>query len=303
VTVTATTVSAIAPAATVLLLRESPSRQLQVLMTKRAPGLAFMGGLWVFPGGRMEAADREPELTARVGNADIESARRRMLDAAGAALPLQTALGLHVAACRETFEESGVLLARPRGEAAACGADQLVRIATAREVTLEAAGFVRMLVAEDLQLEIDRLVYWSHWITPSVEKRRFDTRFFAVQVPPGQAASVDRSELTHHAWLAEADVLACLRSGEMKMAPPTIATLEDLWRSHERHADIDAMLDAERARPVPPILPKIVPAEDGWAVVLPWDREYGELPGEGCVVWPEYPTYLAALASRRTLKR
>jgi 8-oxo-dGTP pyrophosphatase MutT (NUDIX family) len=293
----------VAAAATVLLLRESDAGRLEVLLTKRAAGLAFMGGLWVFPGGRMEAADQSATAIGRLSSADVESVRQRMLDPQGRPLGAEAVLGLHVAACRETFEESGLVLARPRQGAGAIDPAQYSRLGARREAASSAEGFLELLVAEDLLLEVGRLVYWSHWITPSVEKRRFDTRFFAVRVPPGQEASVDRSELTHHAWLGEDDVRARLREGEMKMAPPTIATLQDLWRSHARHGGLDAMLDAERTRLVPPILPKIVPDGERLAVVLPWDPEYGALPGEACAAWPEYPDYLAELPSRRTLSR
>jgi 8-oxo-dGTP pyrophosphatase MutT (NUDIX family) len=248
-----------APAATVLLLRETDAGALQVLMTRRADALSFMGGLWVFPGGRMEPADCAPAATARASDADLEAVRRRMFDTSGGTLSGEEALGLHVAACRETFEESGVLLARRSSGADPLDAAQLARLAARREASdTDPEAFVQLLEAEDLLLEVDRLVYWSHWITPSVEKRRFDTRFFAMRVPPGQDASVDRSELTHHAWLGGEDVCAQLGSGQMKMAPPTVATLEDLWRS-----------------------------------------QYASLPGEGCVVWKKYPQPLDALPSRR----
>ena len=123
-------------------------------------------------------------------------------------------------------------------------------------------------------------------------------------MPPGQEASVDRCESTQHAWLGESAVHASIASGEMKVAPPTLATLEDLWRSHARHGDIDTMLEAEGQREVPPILPKMI-ARDPTAVevVLPWDPQYPTLPGEACVVWERYPDYLSALPSRRTLTR
>jgi 8-oxo-dGTP pyrophosphatase MutT (NUDIX family) len=296
--------AAAAPAATVLLLREAGSGELEVLMTQRAAGLTFMGGLWVFPGGRMEPADGSSELAGSATMARIEAMRQRMLDPAGSVISADLALGLHVAACRETFEESGVLLARPRAPSASFDSAQLARLADRRASCGDAAAFARLVVAEDLQLELDRLVYWSHWITPSLGRRRFDTRFFAVRVPPGQEASVDRYESTQHAWLGEQAVRDSIAAGEMKVAPPTLATLEDLWRSHARHGDIDTMLDAERARDVPPILPKMM-ADDPASVevVLPWDPEYPALAGEACVVWERYPAYLAALPSRRTVTR
>jgi len=292
-------------AATVLLLRESGDG-LQVLLTKRAAGLSFMGGLWVFPGGRMEASDLSPELAARSDQAAIADTGSRMLGvyADEDTIDLATARGLLLAACRETFEESGVLLARPRG-GGHWGSERLARV-TARRVasSADATEFVRMLVDEDLVLDVERLVYWSHWITPSYEKRRFDTRFFALTVPPDQEASVDRGELTQHAWLTEADVRTHLASGEMKMAPPTRATLQDLWSSHRLHGGLAAMLNAERTRIVPPILPKMV--EVGTAeleIVLPWDEQYERTPGEGCRTLESYPDYVTALPSRMRFPR
>lgn len=296
----------VAPAATVILLRESDDGggRLEVLLTQRAAGLSFMGGLWVFPGGRMEPADLAPAITAHATAASVASLRARMLDLDGQPLDAERALGLCVAACRETFEESGVLLARrrPRGNRhegmnatpGGLGSDDALRAAAT-----SADAFVELLLTQDLELELDRLVYWAHWITPSMERKRFDTRFFAVQVPPGQEASVDRSELTQHAWLDEQSIDARMAAGEMRMAPPTIATLQDLWRSHARHGGLARMLEAERTREVPPILPKLRRLEDGVEVLLPWDREYASAEGEACVPCERCPDYLAALPSRR----
>ncbi len=294
-------------AATVLLLREDDAG-LQVLLTKRAAGLSFMGGLWVFPGGRMEASDLSPELAARSDQAAIADTRSRMLcfdaGADADAIDADTARGSLMAACRETFEESGVLLARPRG-GGSWGHDRLARVRARRvAAATDATEFLRLLVDEDLVLDVERLVYWSHWITPAFESRRFDTRFFALTVPPDQEASVDRGELTHHAWLAEADIREHLASGEMKMAPPTRATLQDLWSSHRRHGGLAAMLEAERTRIVPPILPKR--AEVGTTeieIVLPWDEQYRQLPGEGCRTLASYPDYLTGLPSRMRFPR
>ncbi len=294
-------------AATVLLLRENDAG-LQVLLTKRAASLSFMGGLWVFPGGRMEASDLSPELAARSDQAAIAETCSRMLSANAAAdtesIGLDTARGLLVAACRETFEESGVLLARPRG-GGHWGDERLARVAARRVATsADATGFARMLDDEDLVLDVESLVYWSHWITPEFESRRFDTRFFALTVPPDQEASVDRGELTHHAWLTEADVRSHLAAGEMKMAPPTRATLQDLWNSHRLHGSLAAMLAAERTRIVPPILPRrFEVGEAEIEIVLPWDEQYQQLPGEGCRSLATYPDYLTAMPSRMRFPR
>jgi 8-oxo-dGTP pyrophosphatase MutT (NUDIX family) len=294
------------PAATVLLLREADDG-LQVLLTQRAAGLAFMGGLWVFPGGRLEDADASADIAARLSPGCAgRLALERMLDLHDARpIDPAIALALHVAACRETFEEAGLLLAHPAAAATAtpCDAAQVARIQARRADTVDAGAFLRLLIDEDLLLDVDQLVYWSHWITPALEKRRFDTRFFAIGVPPGQEASADLGELTQHAWLTEGEVTARLAAGSMKLAPPTIATLHDLWRSHARHGGLHSMLEAERGRAVPPILPKLVFDSDEFEAVLPWDPDYASLPGEGCAVTAEVPPCLRELPSRRRFRR
>jgi 8-oxo-dGTP pyrophosphatase MutT (NUDIX family) len=289
----------IPPAATVLLLRESPAHGLQVLLTKRAAGLSFMAGLWVFPGGRMEGADLAPPLADRVDRAAIAATALQMLDASGEPIAADTARGLLIAACRETFEESGLLLARSGDGSPGLDPGRLARLAARRtEAARDPALFAQLLAQEDLTLDLERLVYWAHWITPSLEQKRFDTRFFALTVPPDQEASVDLGELTHHAWLTEQDVTRHTASGEMRIAPPTRATLQDLWRSHALHGGLAAMLEAERGRKVPPILPKMLDTGDAMEIVLPWDPRYEQTAGAGCRVLPDYPAYITSMPSR-----
>ena len=282
-------------AATVLLLRENDAG-LQVLPTKRAAGLSFMGGLWVFPGGRMEASDLAPELAARLDQAAIADTGSRMLStdagAETASVDLDTARGLLVAACRETFEESGVLLARDR-TGAPCPAVRSARLQAERAaVASNAAAFVELLEREDLYLDLAPLVYWSHWITPSLEPKRFDTRFFAIAVPPDQAASADRSELTEHAWVRPARAHEAIERREIRVVPPTLLTLEDLAESHARHGSIAAMLDAERGRATPPVMPRIEVRSDEFRVVMPWDAGYAQVAGEGCEPECGFPPHL-----------
>jgi 8-oxo-dGTP pyrophosphatase MutT (NUDIX family) len=299
------TAQPISHAATVLLLQESAG-ELQVLMTKRAAGLSFMAGLWVFPGGRMEPGDLAPELVDRSDRTALAATCSRMLDRdRGTPIEAGTAHGLLVAACRETFEESGVLLAQPLAADVRWDEARVARVANRRKAaSVEPKEFARLLLDEDLLLDLDHLVYWAHWITPAFETRRFDTRFFALRVPHGQEASVDHGELTHHAWLSERDVARHLASGEMKLAPPTQLTLQDLWTSHRRHGGLDAMLRAERVRVVPPILPKSILLDDEMAeIVLPWDAGYAAMPAAGCAVLASYPDYMLALPSRAQFLR
>jgi 8-oxo-dGTP pyrophosphatase MutT (NUDIX family) len=299
-----TTPAAIPLAATVVLARDS-DYGLQVLMTKRAAGLSFMAGLWVFPGGRVEAGDSSRDLVdADAARTTLAQLGPRMRGADGAPLETAQTLAILAAACRETFEESGLLLARGRDDGAAPGPDQLRRVNETRAPSVHAAAFAALLRAEKLVLDIGRLVYWSHWITPALEGKRFDTRFFAIEAPPDQVASVDQSELTHHAWLDETDVRRGLESGEMKMAPPTQATLQDLWTSHARHGTVAGLLGAERVGRVPPILPGVRPTAVGdLEVVLPWYGGYATTPGERWEWTGEYPGHLQALPSRRPTRQ
>jgi 8-oxo-dGTP pyrophosphatase MutT (NUDIX family) len=288
------------PAATVLLLREQ-HRRLEVLMTRRAAQLAFMGDLWVFPGGRLEETDCCAGMAERV-LPEVRAKRVTVLTAAsGEPLDAATSLGLHVAGCRETFEESGVLLARRRDGSSCDGARIEGLKARRQDLAATSGAFLDMLRAEDLYVDVGPLVYWSHWITPAREGKRYDTRFFAIEVPAGQEASVDRTETTEHAWVTADDAFEQRERGTMKMAPPTLSQLQDLRETFERYGNLAAMLAGERGRSVPPILPKIVIADGEIQVVLPWDPDYAGLAGEQCAVAAQYPAHLARQPSRRTL--
>jgi 8-oxo-dGTP pyrophosphatase MutT (NUDIX family) len=204
----------IAPAATLLLLRERDSR-VEVLMTRRRKSLRFMGGMWVFPGGRVDPPDCGRQAAALVA-APSGAASPAMCALDGLPLAPALALGLQVAACRETYEEAGVLLARHR-DGRPPSAAELEALTSARHEARAAGAFLDLVASADLLLDVDRLVYWSHWITPSQEPRRFDTRFFAVASPEGQAASLDRREAV-----------------EARMAGPALSLG---GRRQRRHAD------------------------------------------------------------------
>lgn len=288
-------------AATVLLLRESGAG-LEVLLTRRSAQLVFMGDVWVFPGGRLDDTDFAPLTIERVPPADRERCGARLTTYSGAVLDPALSIGLHIAGCRETFEECGVLLAR-RADGATCDAAQVARLETHRaEIAAGRIALVDVLESEALFLDVAPLVYWSHWITPSHERKRYDTRFFAIEVPAGQEASVDRTETTEHAWLTPGEAFARNAAGTMKLSPPTLATLQDLAETRARYRDLPSMLLGERQRDVPPILPKWFEAGDRVIIVLPWDPEYRALPGEGIQPAERYPSHLARLPSRRELR-
>jgi 8-oxo-dGTP pyrophosphatase MutT (NUDIX family) len=290
------------PAATVVLLREVDGR-LETLMMRRGAGLSFMAGMWVFPGGRMEPADQSPRSLGRILPDAREFALGQLRTTQGATLDAASTAGFYIAACREAFEEAGVLLAcDASGEP--CGAATAQRLGSQRnEVTANAEAFMRMLEAEDLFLDTRQLVYWSHWITPSVEPKRFDTRFFVAPMPKGQTVSADLSELTEHVWLEPATAAGALERGEIRLVPPTLLTLEDLAECHAQRGSLEAMLAAESGRDTPPVMPRIELAADAVRVVMPWDPGYGQVPGEGCEAAREYPPHFTRRRGSHTMTR
>lgn len=279
-------------AATVLLLREVEA-ELEVLMMCRGAGLSFMAGMWVFPGGRLDAADASAVACSRLATTSGAAGCDHLQTLEGEPVPAAQAVALRVAACRETFEEAGVLLARD-AQGRPCRVARVAALQAQRPaVTGDAAEFVGMLEREDLYLDVDRLVYWSHWVTPSLEPKRFDTRFFAIALPPGQEVSADLSELTHHAWIRPAHAPDAIERGEIRVVPPTLLTLEDLAESHARHGSLEAMLEGERGRAVPPVMPRIDVGAGAFRVVMPWDPGYATVAGEGCLPADGFPAHLS----------
>jgi len=291
-------------AATLLLLRETGGSSLEVLMLRRAAQLSFMGGMWVFPGGRVDEADSSPRARAHVVPSSLESCGSRLASLEGASLDAIESVALHVAACRETFEETGVLLAvDPRGRPVT--AERVHALQDRRAaVAADAREFAALLAAEDLYLDLGPLLYWSHWITPSIEPRRFDTRFFVAPLPEGQSASADFSELTDHAWIRPSALPGLLEEGRLRVMPPTLLTLEDLAESHQRHGSLAALFRAEQDRPTPPILPRVDRRDDAVEVLMPWDPGYASIPGEGCATPAGgYPPHLSSRRSKLGVAR
>ena len=168
-----------------------------------------------------------------------------------------------VTAARELFEEAGVLLATtPVGREQA---------AALRARTLAGEPLPALLAEAGLALDPGCLTYFSHWITPSAEPKRFSARFFVTVLPPGQAPSFDAHETVDEAWLTPAAALA--RAGELALPPPQIRTLAELSEVRT----IDAVLAMARARAAAPhpIMPRMAPLPGGgFALLLPWDPEY-----------------------------
>ena len=288
------------PAATVLLLREGHGN-VEVLVIRRHEKLAFMGGMWVFPGGTVCAADASPAAFARIpASSQTNCARLGTLH--GEPLAASDCLALAVAACRETFEETGVLLASDTaGEP--CDNDRTARLQERRRaIAAQPELFAELLQAENLFLRVERLVYWAHWITPSVVPRRFDTRFFLAAVPSDQAAVIDSTETVDHAWMSPAALVAAAQTGNMPVSHPTLYNLMELDTSLQLHGSLQGLLAAESQRRVVAILPKMV-HEEQTALVLPGDPFYRNFVGESAPEHLEYSAHLRALPPRMIAKR
>jgi 8-oxo-dGTP pyrophosphatase MutT (NUDIX family) len=288
------------PAATVLLLREGRDN-VEVLAIRRHEKLAFMGGMWVFPGGAVCAADASVAAFARIPAAS-QSGCARLATLQGEPIDQSACLALAVAACRETFEETGILLA---SDAAGnqCSSDFIGRLQDQRRaIASQPQLFAELLRAENLFLRVERLVYWAHWITPSVVPRRFDTRFFIAAVPSDQNAIIDSTETVDHAWMSPAALIAAAHADTLTVAHPTLYNLLELDSSLQQHGSLQGLLAAEAKRSVVAILPKMV-HEEQTAMVLPWHPFYRNFVGESAPEHLEYSARLRALPPRMIAKR
>ncbi len=238
------------PAATVLLARDSADGP-EVYLVRRSKSVRFMGGVYVFPGGKVDAEDADPDVLAALQGADDAE------EVLGLAAP-QAAAHL-VAAIRETLEEAGLLLGT--GDA------------TSARAALAEQSFPEVLRTHGLTLDGRALRYWSHWITPPVEPRRFSARFFAARAPFGQSAAIDVGELTEGAWFTPREAIARYYANELDLAPPTLFTLAEV----QALPDVDAILAAAPHRPVVPYAPELAA---GPSLVLAGDPLHPTAPGD-----------------------
>lgn len=257
-------------AATVILLRDRPEAPYELFLMRRGRNQAFMGGAFVFPGGRLDEDDTDQKLTLCVGRFRATDAKRLLQEAD---LPDATALALFMAAIRETFEEAGVLLARNvHGETVDLSAPETAARVSAYRLELHEKRLTlgELVGRENLQLAPDLLVPYSHWITPEMETRRFDTRFFLAMLPEGQVPVHDRMELTESRWMSPAFALAEHAAGKIVLMPPTLKTIEELLS----FSNAAQLIAATRSRPIRTILPDAFRVKDGFGIRLPTDSEY-----------------------------
>lgn len=241
------------PASTVMLLRDGAGG-VEVFTLQRVAQMAFAAGMTVFPGGGVDPSDAEGPLPWRGPDPDWWAAQWRIqADAARAQV---------VAAARELFEETGVLLASPAdGQSEAHAQDRAA--VTAHQLSLPAA-----LSRRGQHLCADLLTPWARWITPPGSSRRYDTYFFLAALPQGQQADAHTSEAVHGGWHRPVELLRAGEEGEIGLMPPTLAMLTDL-------AEAASVSDLQSTpRDITPVMPEVLTADGEVLRVRVGGREY-----------------------------
>ena len=249
------------PASTVVLLRSAAP--IEVFLVRRSDSIAFMGGAHVFPGGRVDEADHLDDAAAIADGIDALTAR--MND-----VPAADAVAQHVAAVRELFEEAGVLLAHPLSESS------VVRLADRRRALLAGeTSLPEIARAEELRLALGELEYFAHWVTPEIEIKRFDTRFFIARAPEGQTPIHDDGETSHSEWIQPAQAIERCSRGEISLPPPTWTTLSMLTKFES----VDAVLAWARTKKIPRVQPRFEKRGDQTLLFYPGDPMYPAVEG------------------------
>ncbi len=233
-------VQPIRPAATVIIARDGDADrdgvvEMEIFMLRRTSGAAFAGGMYVFPGGRVESDDHLHAWDVlRTGPTAAQAAQ---LAAVG-----DEWRGFWIAAIRETFEESGLLLAYDSAGTLLAWADEAheARFEAYRHQVHEGAlDLMALCERESLKLACDHVHFFNRWITPLGRPRRFDTRFFIAEAPPGQTGLHDDKETVDSVWISPRRALELHAEGEfglMRVTDRQLQTLQDLGSVAALHA-------------------------------------------------------------------
>src|SRR3954447_13597618 len=247
------------PASTVVLLRDGDGRPggWEVYLLRRHVEMAFAAGMCVFPGGGVDPRDFDADI-GWVGLAPGEWANLLNTDEA-------FARALVCAAVRETFEESGVLLAGPTEHTVVGDTTGEDWESDRRRLEARELSFTDFLQRRGLRLRTDLLRLWGSWVTPSFEPRRYDARFFVAELPAGQVTRDVSTESDQVTWLSVRDAIRAVGAGEMLMLPPTYCTCLELF-DHVTPGDV---LAAAAGRDLTPVRPEAVVGEEGAYMWIP----------------------------------
>lgn len=259
-------------ASTIMLVRDAPSG-IEVLLLRRNAASGWVAGAHLFPGGAVDTEDGSPATIVRSPRRSDEEASRILGLPAGG-------LAFFVAAIRESFEEAGILLASdgggaPVGASKAVSRDRLVEYR--HRLNAGDLSFSQFLEEVELFLDTDHLFYFSHWVTPEGEPRRYDTRFFVAAAPVDQEAAHDDVEVVDSIWIAPAEAMRRGEEGEIDILLPTMSNIEAISRFN-RTSDL---LEASAVVEVPTIRPQLAITSYGVRILLPGDAGYDSATGSG----------------------
>jgi 8-oxo-dGTP pyrophosphatase MutT (NUDIX family) len=254
------------PASTILLLRDATARnvdgksrnEIEVFMMVRHYEIDFNSGALVFPGGSVDKGDNDiiadPSLYS--GGKGMEAGE----------------LSFRIAAIRETFEESGILLARPKGSTALVDAKHAGEIETAHRTALceSKISFLNVLTQTGMVLALDELVPYAHWVTPEGMPKRFDTWFFLAAAPPDQLGAHDGKESTDSIWVSPREALEGGETGRFKLPFPTTRNLIKLGKQ----GSVKAALDDSRGKNVVTVTPVMTRTATGRQLRIPLEAGY-----------------------------
>ena len=229
-------------------------------MTRRDARSSFVPYAYVFPGGKIDAADASPEAASRTLGLQADRLTGEFRASAPAELPHEGApldttqmAALCVAALRELFEEAGILLARTSDGTFVEGAAVLDDAVQAQRDNVRGGtiAFDAFLASRGWYADARELAYFSHWITPPSEPRRYDTHFFLARAPQDQAGAADAYETHDGIWIAPQEALARYKERKLHLVYPTIKHLERL----SGFTRVDDLLAFARQKPVVTIMP------------------------------------------------
>ncbi len=265
-------------ATTIILLRDKTPEGFEAFLLKRHEKSSFMGGNYVYPGGRVDREDGSLEICSYSrGISRVEASR-----IFGRTLSQEESLAHWIAGIRELFEESGILLAYDYDGNLLqfINEEERQRLSHYRD-RLQKGGVTICQIAKEAKilLALDQLHYYAHWITPEARPERFDTRFFLARHPEGQEASYDQKETIEGIWMVPRKALEENSKGKMALSPPTLKTLEDL----SRYETIEEVFNSLKEKDIQPILPILTKISNEPTILFPWDPEYemfksGEIP-------------------------
>jgi 8-oxo-dGTP pyrophosphatase MutT (NUDIX family) len=270
--------AAVREAAAIILLREGRTG-LEALLLRRPASMGFAGGQWVFPGGVIEPADCGPEIRQHFPTDSLTLGTK---PAPAAGEPRETCgQGPYLGACRETFEEAGILLARHRDGSPCDGALVHALQSNRSAMSRTPDAFAHLLADHDLVLELDRLILWERWVTPSGVARRFDTWFFLAAMPGEQQVQPALHEAEESCWLTLDGAVGIRDVAPPIRTPPTLFQLQELAARYAKCRRLDVLLERSRSERPPKIMAKMVRTNERIVTLLPWDPEYAGAPGEG----------------------